>query len=42
MCCVLENAVFVKDAKLKEIMNLGDYETFELVEDIGQECIRSR
>ena len=32
----------VKEAKIKEIKNLEDYETFELVEDIGQETIGSR
>ena len=32
----------VNEAKIKEIQNLEDYETFELVEDIGQECIGSR
>ena len=28
-----------KEAKLKEIQNLENYETFELVDDVGQECI---
>ena len=28
--------------KITEIKNLEDYETFELVEDIGQETIGSR
>ena len=32
----------VEEAKLKEIQNLEDYETFELVEYGGQECIGSR
>ena len=32
----------VKEAKMKEIQNLEYYETFELVEDVGQECIGSR
>ena len=31
----------VEEAKLKEIQNLEDYETFELVEYGGQECIGS-
>ena len=29
----------VKEAKLMDIQNLEDYETVELVEDVGQECI---
>ena len=32
----------VKEAKLKEIQNLEDYEMFDCVEDIGQEFIVSR
>ena len=32
----------VEEAKLKEIQNLEDYETFELLEYGGQECIGSR
>ena len=32
----------VKDAKVKEIKNLEDYETFQIVEDVGQEMIGSR
>ena len=32
----------IKDAKMKDIQNLDDYETFDLVEDVGQECIGSR
>ena len=36
------NKLEVKEAKLKEIQNLEDYETFELVEYGGQECIGSR
>ena len=35
------NVPEVKDAKVKEIKNLEDYETFEMVEDIGQETIGS-
>ena len=31
----------VKDAKSKEIRNLEDYETFELVKDVGQKTIGS-
>ena len=32
------NIVEVKEAKLKEIQNLKDYDTFEQVEEVGQEC----
>ena len=32
----------VEEAKLKEIQNLEDYETFQLLEYGGQECIGSR
>ena len=28
-----------KEVKLREIENLKDYETFELVDDVGLECI---
>ena len=31
----------VKEAKIKEIKNLEDNKTFELVEDVGQETIGS-
>ena len=31
----------IKKVKINEIRNLEDYETFELVEDIGQEMIGS-
>ena len=37
-----ENKRFeVKEAKIKDIRSLEDYETFELVEDVGQEMIGS-
>ena len=29
----------VKEVKEKELKNLEDYETFKLVENVGQECI---
>ena len=32
----------IKEAKEKEIDNVETYETFEQVDDIGQETIRSR
>ena len=39
---VLEhNRPEVKDAKVKEIHNHEDYDTLELVEDVGQEYIGS-
>lgn len=31
----------VKEVKEKELKNLEDYESFKLVEDVGQECIGS-
>ena len=31
----------VKNAKVKEIKNLEDYKTFEIVEDVGQETTGS-
>ena len=35
------NQLEVKEAKAKEIQNLGDYNTFQEVEDVGQEQIGS-
>ena len=37
-----QNTPEVKEAKIKEMKNLKNYGVFELVEYIGQECIRSR
>ena len=37
-----QNTPEVKEAKVKEMKKLEDYGIFKLVEDIGQECIRSR
>ena len=36
------NRLEILEAQKKEVQNLEDYERFELVEDVGQECIRSQ
>ena len=37
-----QNTPEVDEAKAKEMKNVEDYGVFELVKDIGQECIGSR
>ena len=36
-----QNTLEVKEVKSKDMKNLDDYGVFELVEDVGQECIES-
>ena len=35
----VHNRPEVKGANMKEIQNLQEYETFELVKDVGEKCI---
>ena len=45
--CIVEvqisvhNRPEIKEVKIKEIQNLEDYDTFQLVEDVGQKMVGS-